>query len=112
MWPTGSRGRILVENKSFGRFSTGPHRQDTQQLLAEFWTPLDWPTYRLSLLDLTVWCVLQAKSQAISHADLDALHLSIVAGWDRLTAEHIRRICLLFGRHRLAIAKKNGVEIE
>jgi hypothetical protein len=81
----------------------------TQQLLAEFWTPVDCLPYSADLnpLDFAIWHVLQAKSLATLHANLDALRLLIAVEWDQLMAENIRKISHSFLCCRQAITKKN-----
>ncbi len=81
-----SRGHILMENMSSGRFSTGAHCQTTQKFLAEFWTQADWPPYSpdLNTLDFSIWYVLQAEVQVTPYANLAALPGSFAMEWDHL----------------------------
>jgi hypothetical protein len=53
----------------------------TQQLWAKFWTPADWALYSpdLNLLDFSICSVLQAKGQAMPHANLVTLRMSIAS---------------------------------
>jgi hypothetical protein len=55
---------------------------------------------------------LHMKSKATPHTNLDSLHPSIAAEWDKLVAEYICRTCSSFSLHWQAVAKKNEVEIE
>jgi hypothetical protein len=54
--------------------------QTTQRLLAEFWTPVDWPPYLpdLNSLGFFVCSVLKAKVHAMLHINLAALSPSII----------------------------------
>jgi hypothetical protein len=56
---------MLMENMSFGAFSAVPHCQDHPAVVGE--------------ILVSIWCVLQAKSQATPQANLDALGSSIAA---------------------------------
>jgi hypothetical protein len=61
----------------------------------------------LNPLDFAIWHVLQAKSLATLHANLDALRLLIAVECDQLMAENIRKINHSFLCCRQAITKKN-----
>jgi hypothetical protein len=56
---------MLMENMSFGAFSAVPHCQDHPAVVGE--------------ILVSIWCVLQAKSQATPQANQDALWSSIAA---------------------------------
>ncbi len=88
---------ILTKNTASGRF-LAPTNRITQQFLAEFWTPADWPPYSLdlNLLNFSIWRVLQVKVQAMPNSILAALGLSIAVEWDQLTAKYICKDCHLF----------------
>jgi hypothetical protein len=77
--------------------------------LAKFWTPADWLPYSLDLklLDFSTLSVLQAKVQAMPHADLAVLHLSITAEWEWLTAEYIAGPAATW-----AVVTENGTDTE
>jgi hypothetical protein len=66
MWSPRAKGCILTENTFFGRFSTGLHQKNAQQLLGEFWFLEDLLPYSqdLNLLDFATRHILQAKAQA------------------------------------------------
>jgi hypothetical protein len=61
-------------------------QKTTQQLLAEFLFPADWPTYSpdLNSVDLSICSVLQLKGKATPHANLTVLRPSIAAELDQL----------------------------
>jgi hypothetical protein len=63
---------------------TADAARTTQQLLAEIWTLMDWLPYLLdlNLLDFSICIVLQAKGQAMPHANPAAQHPSIATEWD------------------------------
>jgi hypothetical protein len=81
-----------MDNTSFGGFSAGPAGIQcwfTLQLLAEFWTSVDWPPYLpdLHILYFAIWHVLQAKSK---------LHLKLIrpsAESDVVTVGYFIRTC-------------------
>jgi hypothetical protein len=89
MLSPGSRGCILAESTSFGRFSTGHTAKTTLQLLMEFWNPADWMPYspHLNLLDFCIWCVLQVKSR------WRLMPIWPPMDWDWLVAEYICKTC-------------------
>ncbi len=74
----GPRGHILTENTSSAD-STTPHTTRPTLLEAEYWIPADWLPYLLDLnpLDFAIQHVLQSKVQAMPHANLGSLSLSI-----------------------------------
>jgi hypothetical protein len=61
----------------------------------------------LNLLDFTIWRVLKAKGQAMTHNNLTAKCLSIAEEWDWLAAVSIRKNCRSFRCRQQAAAKKN-----
>jgi hypothetical protein len=70
-----------------------------QRLLAEFRFLADWQPYSLNLnsLDFDTRHVLQAKAQALPHANFAALRPSVIAEWDRLAAVQIRKTSVFAG---------------
>jgi hypothetical protein len=80
----------------------------------EFWPLVDWLPYSpdLKSLDFSVCSILQAKSQATPHTNLDSLHPSIAVEWDWFAAEYIHKTCCSFRPRRQTVVQKNEVEIE
>jgi hypothetical protein len=84
-----------MDNTSFSGFSAGPHCQvhpaavgrilDFSGLAAIF--------ARLAHTVLCNMACFAGKVQATPHANLDILHLSIAAEWDRLAVGYICRTC-------------------
>jgi hypothetical protein len=66
----------------------------------------------LKSLDFSIFSILQAKSKATPHTNLDSLRPSIAVEWDWLAAEYIHRTCRLFRHFQQAVVQKNEVEIE
>jgi hypothetical protein len=86
--------------------------KNTQQFLAEFWTPADRLPYLL-VLDMLDFSILRRrKVQLMPHANFAALHSSIAMEWDWLTVEYICKACCSFCRCRDAVVAKNGAYIE
>jgi hypothetical protein len=76
-------------------------------LLAEYWTLA--ASLDLNLLDFTIWRILKAKGQAMTHNNLTAKRPSIAVESDRLAVVYIRKICQSFCCRQQAAAKKNEV---
>ncbi len=107
-----SRGctSIMTKNMSLSWFSAGPYpARTTQWLLVELWTPADWVSYATDLnsLDFAIWRILQAKVQAMLHANRDIRDLSIAVKLDRLVVEYISRTFHSFHPCWQAVADKN-----
>jgi hypothetical protein len=68
-----------MENMPFGGFSAGLRRPNQLAVVAEFRFSVDWLSYssNLNLLDFSTGSVLQQKNQAMPHANLAALRLSM-----------------------------------
>jgi hypothetical protein len=98
MWSPGSRGLNLTKRSLSVTLAPFHTTRTSQQLLAEFQTPVDWPPYLSDLnpLDFTIWGILQAKVKAMPHTNLDSIALSITAEWDQLAAEYLLKICHSF----------------
>jgi hypothetical protein len=113
MWSPWSRGQILAENTSSADLALVHTARTAQQFWGESWTLADWLPYspHLNPLDFAIWRILQAKTQAVSHTNLDFLHLSIAAEWDQLAVEDIYKSCQSFCSHWHAIAMKNEVKL-
>ncbi len=96
--PLGTEGHSLVENTSFGRFSTGLRHPNHLAAKVEFWFSAEWPPYSLDLnsVDFSIWSVLQPKGQFMTHTNLVALCPSIAVEWDRLAAVYTRKTCCSF----------------
>jgi hypothetical protein len=61
----------------------------------------------LNPVDFAIWLILQGKVQAMPHANLDSLRLSITMEWDWLVAKYIRKTCRSFQCQHQVVAKKN-----
>jgi hypothetical protein len=69
----------------------------------ELWTPAT----DFYSLDFAIRRILQAKVQAMPHANLDIRDLSIAVKLDRLVVEYISRTCHSFHPCWQAVADKN-----
>jgi hypothetical protein len=91
-----------MEKMPFGGFSVGLHRPHQLAAMAEFWFLADWLSYSpdMNLLNFSTGSILQPKGQAMPHANLMMLCLSIAAEGDRLAAVYIRKTCCSFRPRR------------
>jgi hypothetical protein len=99
-----------MENTYFSGFSAGLRRPN--HLCSSRWLNSGFDGLvpylpDLNLLDFSISCVLQPKSQAMPHANLATLCPSIVTEYDLLAVVYIYNTCLSFHHRHKAVAKKN-----
>ena len=63
------------------------------QGMADFITLSEWLPYSTDLnpMDYNIWSILEARARSKPHNNLVALKQSLQRGWDRLSAEELRR---------------------
>jgi hypothetical protein len=82
MWSPGSRGTWPDGKYALWRMSAGLRRLNQLAAVAEFRFLADWPLYppkNLNLLDFSIGSIGRPEGQAMPHANLAALHLSVAA---------------------------------
>ena len=90
----------------------------TQRLLgeemSEFWGSEFWPPSapELNPLDYSIWSYLQEKACNKTHSSVTALKRSILAAWDSMSDEYIRKVCSTFRRRVQAVVDADGGFIE
>ena len=82
--------------------------------IAQFWNKNMWPpsSPNLNPLDYFWWGVIERKTNATPHPNLDSLKLSIVKEWTDYPAQGIVDACASFRRRVEAVIRNNGGHIE
>uniref|UniRef100_A0A0K2SZ82 Uncharacterized protein n=1 Tax=Lepeophtheirus salmonis TaxID=72036 RepID=A0A0K2SZ82_LEPSM len=82
--------------------------------MAPFWLVNLCPSFSSDVnpLDFAVWCVLERKTNKISHSNVDALKAVITEEWKYLSLEVIKASCASFRLCIEAIIQNGGGHIE
>ena len=62
--------------------------------------------------DYTIWCILENKTNGISHPNIDSLETAIGEEWNKMSEEFILKACKSFRRCVNTINVKNDGHIE
>lgn len=80
----------------------------------DFITSQEWPPYSpdLNPLDYSIWSILEARTCAKRHKSLESLKQSLLAEWNKITVEELRRVAENFVKRLKSCIKTGGGHFE